>query len=246
MQSFFEDKVAIVSGGLKGIGASITVELAKAGVRVYALGRSNVDYDLSNDSVVNSRISFQSCDVSSFDSVSETVESIKKEAGKIDFLINNAGITKDNLIMRMSEKDWDDVININLKGAFNLSKTVSRIMMSQRYGRIVNIGSIVGTTGNAGQANYAASKAGMMGLTKSLAKELASRNILVNLIAPGYVQTSMTDKLSDEQLKAFTDNIPLKRAAKPEEVASTVMFFLSPAADYITGQILHVDGGLAM
>jgi 3-oxoacyl-[acyl-carrier protein] reductase len=168
------------------------------------------------------------------------------ESGRIDVLVNNAGITKDTLLMRMTEQDWDDVLNTNLKGAFLCCKAVARPMMSQRSGRIINISSIVGLRGNAGQVNYSSSKAGMIGLTKSLAQELASRNILVNCIAPGYIETDMTDKLNDDQRKAFADKIPLKRAAKPEEVANVVSFFANADSTYVTGQVIAVDGGLAM
>lgn len=246
MPCSFESKIAVVTGGAKGIGKAISAGLARKGATVYALGRSFDGEGFSDDADVNSRIRTVKCDVGDFASVSETVEMIGKEAGRIDFLVNNAGITKDNLLLRMTEQDWDDVLNINLKGVFNTCKTVSRMMISQRSGRIVNIGSIVGTTGNAGQVNYSAAKAGLAGLTKSLAKELASRNILVNLVAPGYVKTAMTDKLTDDQVASFKDNIPLKRVAAPEEIASAVLFFLSDQSSYITGQVLHVDGGLAM
>lgn len=241
------DKIAIVTGGTKGIGKAISVKLAENGARVIALARNiNGDLKLSESFEINSRISFKSCDVSDFDETSKVVEEIQKEFGRIDILVNNAGITKDNLLLRMSEKDWDDVININLKGMFNTCKVISRYMLSQRSGKIINIGSIVGTTGNAGQSNYSASKAGAIGFTKSLAKELASRNILVNLIAPGYVLTEMTDKLTEDQINAFKENIPLKRAAQPEDIASVVEFFASEKSNYITGQVLHVDGGLAI
>ena len=184
--------------------------------------------------------------VASEESVRLGFEHIIKEKGRIDGLVNNAGITKDTLLIRMSEQDWDDVLDTNLKGAFLCSKAVSRPMMSQRSGRIINISSIVGLRGNAGQVNYSSSKAGMIGLTKSLAQELASRNILVNCIAPGYIETDMTEKLNEEQRKAFSDKIPLKRSAKPKEIASVVSFFLSEESSYITGQVLCVDGGLAM
>ncbi|GAB5465374.1 MAG: 3-oxoacyl-[acyl-carrier-protein] reductase [Candidatus Kapaibacteriales bacterium] len=236
-------EVAIVTGGIKGIGAAISEKLANEGVTVIALGRSGTQEDAQS---IHSNVHFQSCDVSDTENVKEVFDGIAKEHGSIDYLINNAGVTKDGLLMRMSEKDWDAVIDINLKGVFNTSKAVCRQMMGQRSGRIVNIGSIVGSTGNAGQSNYSASKAGLIGFTKSMAKELASRGILVNLVAPGYVQTSMTDKLSEEQVKAFADSIPLKRAGNPEEIAETVWFFCSPASSYITGQVVHVDGGLAM
>lgn len=236
-----DNKVAVVTGGAKGIGLAISEKLAESGATVYALGRTT---DLELDSKKN--IKYRQCDVSDLESVTSTFNEIQKEAGSIDILVNNAGITKDNLILRMSESDFDDVISINLKGVFNTCKVVSRFMLSQKQGKIINIGSIVGTTGNAGQSNYAASKAGLIGFTKSLAKELAARNILVNLIAPGYVLTDMTDKLTEDQENAFKNNIPLKRAAEPGDIADVVAFFASDESRYITGQILHVDGGLAI
>lgn len=236
-----ENKVAVVTGGGKGIGLSISEKLASSGAKVYALGRSEVH---NIDSKFN--IIYRQCDVSNLESVTEVLNNIQKESGTIDILVNNAGITKDNLILRMTESDFDDVININLKGVFNTCKVASRFMLSQKQGRIINIGSIVGTTGNAGQSNYAASKAGLIGFTKSLAKELAGRNILVNLIAPGYVLTEMTNKLSEEQVNAFKDNIPLKRAGEPSDISDVVAFFASNESRYITGQVLHVDGGLAI
>lgn len=243
-----KDKIVIVTGGTKGIGKAITIAFAEAGAMVYAFGR-NLPLDSGNfseNSDANHRIVFMQVDVSNFESVTSAVGEIAKKEGRIDILVNNAGVTKDNLLIRMSESDWDMVMDINLKGSFNCIKAVSRTMMGQRYGRIINIGSIVGTVGNPGQANYSASKAGMIGLTKSLAKELASRNITVNLIAPGYVDTEMTQKLSDEQREYFVNNIPLKRVANSSEIASVAMFFASEGANYITGQVLHVDGGLAI
>lgn len=241
-------KTAIVTGGAKGIGRAISAKLASDGAIVYAFGRKAPEegMNLTGNAEVDARINFVSVDVSDFDALKSAIDTIVKETGSVDILVNNAGITKDNLLIRMSEKDFDDVININLKGAFLMAKAVSRQMMSQRKGRIINIGSIVGTIGNPGQTNYASSKAGMVGLTKSLAKELASRNILVNLVAPGYVKTAMTEKLSDEQRKYFEDNIPLKRIADPEDIANAVSFFSGEGSSYITGQVIHVDGGLAM
>jgi 3-oxoacyl-[acyl-carrier protein] reductase len=246
MEFNFSDKIGIVTGGAKGIGKGITEQLAKSGATVCVLGRTSPESELFEITELNNRVKFYSVDVSDFQKVSDTFEEIKKEFGKIDFLVNNAGITKDNLIIRMNEQDWDSVIDINLKGTFNCVKAASKIMMSQRNGRIVNIGSIVGTTGNAGQVNYSASKAGMIGLTKALAKELASRNVLVNLVAPGFIATDMTGKLNEEQLAKYIENIPVKRAGNPEDIAKVVAFFISDLANYITGQVIHVDGGLAI
>jgi 3-oxoacyl-[acyl-carrier protein] reductase len=244
----FEDKVAIVTGGCRGIGKAIVERLAKDGCRVYAL-----DYVLPQNpeemfagEEFQTKVSCLQTDVSSEASVNAAVETVIKEAGQISFLVNNAGITRDNLVLRMLERDWDSVLNTNLKGAFLCSKAVAKQMMTQRYGRIINIGSIVGTTGNAGQANYSASKAGLIGLTKSFAKEFGSRNILVNCVAPGFVISDMTEVLTEEQKKAYTEKIPLKRGATPTDIASVVSFFASEDASYLTGQVIHVDGGLAL
>jgi 3-oxoacyl-[acyl-carrier protein] reductase len=246
MKERFENRIAIVTGGCRGIGKSIAMKLASEGAFVYALDYviPSEDEVFSEQPELAARIKCMQADVTNFASVESCVSTIIEESKKIDILVNNAGITRDNLLMRMSEAEWDAVINTNLKGTFICTKIVSRPMMSQRYGRIVNIGSVVGIMGNAGQSNYSASKAGMVGFTKSIARELASRNILVNLIAPGYVRTAMTDKLSEEQRKAFLDNIPLKRVAEPEDIANSVAFLCSDDASYITGQVLNINGGL--
>lgn len=244
-----KDKIVIVTGGNKGIGKAISFKFAELGAKVKVFARTIPDDLLSfyaDKPQLSELIEFFAVDVADFESVSEAVNKIVKTEGKIDILVNNAGVTKDNLVMRMTPDDWDFVIDINLKGAFNCTKAVVRTMMGQRYGRIINIGSIVGTIGNPGQTNYSASKAGLIGMTKSLAKELASRNILVNLIAPGYVETNMTDALNDEQKAKLVDNIPLKRVASPSEIADVVVFFAHDDSKYITGQVLHVDGGLAI
>ncbi|OGU15333.1 MAG: 3-oxoacyl-[acyl-carrier-protein] reductase [Ignavibacteria bacterium GWB2_35_12] len=243
-----ENKTAIVTGGCRGIGKAIVERLAHDGAKVFAF-----DYVIPKpDEVFIEEIDIKGLvkciqvDVTQDNSVNNAVQEVMNDTGRIDILINNAGITRDNLLMRMSETEWDSVLNTNLKGAFLCTKAVSRIMMNQRSGRIINMGSIVGSIGNAGQVNYSSSKAGLIGMTKSLAKELGSRNILVNLIAPGYVITPMTEKLTDEQKQLYINNIPLKRGALPKDIANAVAFFTSDDSAYITGQVMHVDGGLAI
>ncbi|MBI5471504.1 MAG: 3-oxoacyl-[acyl-carrier-protein] reductase [Ignavibacteriae bacterium] len=244
-----DNSVALVTGGGRGIGKAIVVALAEAGAKVaftYKSSAAAAD-ELVKELSANGRTvrAFQSDAVSNV-SAGEVVDAVMKEFGKIDILVNNAGITKDGLLMRMSEEDWDVVLSNNLKSVFNFTKAAIRPMMSQRSGKIINITSVVGVSGNAGQANYAASKAGIIGFTKSVAKELGSRNIAVNAVAPGYVETDMTGKLTADQKKALTDFIPLKRTAQAHEIASVVKFLASPDANYITGQVLCVDGGLTM
>ncbi|MBI1805980.1 MAG: 3-oxoacyl-[acyl-carrier-protein] reductase [Ignavibacteria bacterium] len=244
-----ENKIAFVSGGSRGIGRSVALTLADAGAHVMISYRSAAQEARSVVDQIQQMgresVAFQ-VDVSQFNLSREIVEKVVEQFKKLDILVNNAGITKDNLLMRMSEEDWDAVINTNLKSVFNMTKAAIRPMMAQRSGKIINITSIAGIIGNAGQANYAASKAGMIGFTKSLAKELGSRNIQVNAVAPGFVETDMTAKLSEEQRKKLVENIPLRRTAKPEEIAAAVKFLASAAADYITGQVICVDGGMVM
>lgn len=244
----FYNKVAVVTGGCRGIGKAVVLRFLKEGAKVYALDYvvPNKDEVFIEDDTLSKNIVIMQLDVTNAEQVEEVFSKINELEGKIDFLVNNAGITRDSLLIRLSEDNWDAVINTNLKGAFLCTKAVSKYMMQKRYGRIVNLGSVVGIMGNAGQANYSASKAGLIGLTKSVAKELGSRNILVNYVAPGFVKTPMTDVLSEEQRNEFLKNIPLKRAAEPEDIANVITFFCSDDASYLTGQILHIDGGMVM
>lgn len=244
-----QDKIALVTGGSRGIGRSIAIALADEGAHVaitYRSAASSAEEVLKTIRAKGRKASGHQSDARQFDEAQKVVDAVVKEFGRLDVLVNNAGITKDTLLMRMTEQDWDDVIDTNLKSAFAFSKAACRPMMGQREGRIINISSIAGVIGNAGQTNYAASKAGLIGITKTLAKELASRNIQVNAVAPGFVDTDMTEKLNPQQKEALMNIIPLKRTAKPEEIASVVVFLASPASSYMTGQVLCVDGGIVM
>lgn len=240
-------QTAIVTGGSRGIGRAVAFALAKSGANVAIISRSNNE---STEAIAEQLSSFgvraisYGCDVSNFDESAVIVKQIINDFGDIGILVNNAGITRDKLIMQMSESDFDDVININLKGAFNMTHHVSRQLIRRKDGRIINITSVAGLIGNAGQANYAASKAGMIGLTKSTAKELAPRGITVNAIAPGFVDTDMTKDLSDSSV--LKESIPLARMADAEEIANLALYLASPAAAYITGEVIRIDGGLAM
>ncbi len=243
------NQVAVVTGGRRGIGRAIAELLARRGADV-VIGDCTEDPGRDTAAQIaaaTGRRAMANCvDVSNADSAKEFIESAVKEFGRVDILVNNAGITRDNLMIRISDQDWDSVINVNLKGAFNCCKAVARHMMKQRYGRIVNITSVVGLAGNAGQVNYSASKAGLIGLTKSLAKELGSRNVTVNAVAPGFVTTALTDVLQQEYKDAAIKMTPLGRAGTPEDIARAVAFFVSEDAAFITGQILSVDGGFVM
>ncbi|PLR97316.1 3-oxoacyl-[acyl-carrier-protein] reductase [Bacillus sp. T33-2] len=244
-----EGKVALVTGASRGIGKEIALELAREGANVvvnYAGSEARALEAVEEiKSMDREAIAVQS-DVSNPESVASLVKETIDTFGKLDILVNNAGITKDNLLMRMKESEWDDVINTNLKGVFLCTKAVTRQMMKQRSGRIINISSIVGVSGNPGQANYVAAKAGVIGLTKTTAKELASRGITVNAVAPGFITTDMTDKLDADVKNEMLKQIPLARFGQPEDIARTVVFLASDDTSYITGQTIHVDGGMVM
>ena len=249
MQSYnLNNKVAIVTGASHGIGSVIAKELAKHGVKIILNGRNFKSLNEVKEEIIsfNGVAEVMEGDVSCIDSFSKIANDTVKIFGHIDILINNAGITKDNIIIKMKESEWDDVLNINLKGCYNGIKSVSKNMVKNKYGRIINITSIIGQIGNQGQANYAASKAGIIGLTKSTAKELGSRNITVNAIAPGYISTKMTQNLKDEIKNEMKSSIPLRKFGSPYDIANLVCFLVSDNASYITGQTINVDGGMVM
>lgn len=245
-----ENKVALITGGSRGIGKAIAEKFAKNGYNLVInyVSDSTKTEELAKEFQEGNNIEvlFVKADVTDFNSCENMVKQAIEKFGKVDVLVNNAGITKDGLLMRMKEEDFDKVINVNLKGTFNVTKNVVPYMMKQKNGRIVNISSVVGVTGNAGQCNYAASKAGIIGFTKSLAKELASRNILVNAIAPGFIKTDMTDVLADAVKETINTQIPLKKMGESYEVANAVYFLGNEENTYITGQVLNVDGGMIM
>ena len=243
----FEGQVALVTGASRGIGAAIAMELAKKGLTV--IGTATSDQGATN--ISQSFATFPGCigktlNVNDAAAAEALIESIVKEHGGLHVLVNNAGITRDMLAMRLKDDDWDAVMDTNLKAVFRMSRGVMRTMMKQRYGRIINITSVVGSSGNAGQSNYAAAKAGVAGMTRALARELGSRHITVNCIAPGFIETDMTGSLSDEQKKTLLGQIPLGHLGKPHDVAHAVAFLASPQASYITGQEIHVNGGMYM
>ena len=241
-----KNKVAIITGASRGIGKSIAEEISKSGAHVVCVSRSRDDLlKISNKlSDEGFSSSFFVCDVSDFSDFKKLIDDTVSKFNRVDILVNNAGITKDNLIMRMPESDWDKVIDVNLKGVFNGIKAISRQMMKQKHGRIINISSIVGLIGNPGQANYAASKAGVIGLGKAISKELASRNITVNTIAPGYIETDMVEDIQETVKEDLFKQIPLGRIGKPSDIATAVLYLASDEAGYITGQTLTIDGGM--
>lgn len=240
-------KTAIITGGSRGIGKGIALEFAKQGANVAFTYSSSVEAAKALEAELQSfgvKAKGYQSDASSFTQSEQFVDEVLKDFGAIDILINNAGITKDNLLLRMSEEDFDKVIEVNLKSIFNMTKAVQKTMLKQKSGSIINISSVVGVQGNAGQANYAASKAGILGFTKSVALELGSRNIRCNVIAPGFIETEMTAKLNPEVVEGWRNAIPLKRGGQPEDIANACVFLASEMASYITGQTLRVDGGM--
>lgn len=244
-----DGKVAIVTGASRGIGKEIALALAKEGAHIIVNYSGSVDKanEVAEEiRAIGREAEAVKCNVAGANSVQEMVKATIEKFGKLDILVNNAGITRDNLLMRMKEEEWDDVINTNLKGVFLCTKAVTRQMMKQRSGRIINIASIVGVMGNAGQANYVAAKAGVIGLTKTTARELASRGITVNAIAPGFITTDMTDQLDEEVKEAMLKQIPLSKFGSGQDIAKAALFLASDDANYITGQTLHVDGGMVM
>ena len=247
-EKFLEGQVALVTGASRGLGKAIAVALAARGAAVAAVARSEAALGKTLEAIRGAGGTAEGFpgDVSQTEAMEALAEKITDRFEKIDVLVNNAGVTRDGLLARMKSEDWDAVINTNLKGAFNLTRTIGRTMVRQRSGKIINISSVIGLMGNAGQANYAASKAGLIGFSKSVAREFASRGITCNVICPGFIETDMTRELGDDLRKKLLERIPLQRFGKPEDVAGVVEFLCSPAASYITGQILTVDGGMVM
>lgn len=244
MSQELDGQVALVTGGSRGIGLGIAKALSEGGAKVAVIGRSGDRAREAARSLANEGHAGFSCDVASVDDVTATVSAVESALGPVDILVNNAGITRDNILLRLKDEDWDEVMQVNLKGAFNMTRALTRGMMKRRDGVILNISSVVGLVGNPGQSNYAASKAGLLGFTRSVAKELASRNIRCNAIAPGYIETDMTGELDEKQTAALQERIPLGRLGTPDDIAGVARFLAGPAARYITGQVLAVDGGM--
>jgi 3-oxoacyl-[acyl-carrier protein] reductase len=244
----FKDEVVLVTGSTRGIGKEIAARFAQEGAIVIIIGRNAQLADQVKDELLGKGLKAESfgCDVTNITNVHEITTKILDKHKRIDILVNNAGITKDNLLLRMSVSDWDEVMNVNLRGVFNCTKVITKVMLKAKKGKIINISSIIGIVGNVGQANYAASKAGIIGFTKSVAREIASRGITVNAIAPGYIKTDMTAELNDKARAAILPNIPLGRLGEANDVAGTCLFLASNQASYITGQTIVVDGGMAI
>ncbi|MDD5570668.1 MAG: 3-oxoacyl-[acyl-carrier-protein] reductase [Bacteroidales bacterium] len=242
-----ENKTALITGASRGIGRAIATKFAQEGANVAFSDLFQDDNMKSLETELTSlgvKAKGYASDASSFASADELINNVARDFGKIDILVNNAGITRDNLLMRMSEEEWDLVLKVNLKSVFNITKAVQKVMLKQRFGSIINMSSVVGVEGNAGQSNYSASKAGMIGFTKSIAQELGSRNIRCNAIAPGFIETEMTAKLPEEVKQNWIKGIPLKRAGKPSDVANIATFLASDLSDYVSGQVIHVCGGM--
>lgn len=244
-----EGKVALITGAARGIGRAIALKYASEGCDIAftdLVYNDQVEQTCADIEAYGVRVQFYAGNAADFEQAHETVKQVKADFGRIDILVNNAGITKDGLLLRMSEDQWDRVININLKSAFNFTHACAPIMMSQRTGSIISLSSVVGVSGNAGQANYSASKAGIIGLTKSVAKEFGSRGVRANAIAPGFILTDMTAALGEEQLKQWEQTIPLRRGGKPEDVANVALFLASELSSYVSGQVIHCCGGMNM
>tara|TARA_B100000614_G_scaffold229368_1_gene221721 strand:+ start:12471 stop:13226 length:756 start_codon:yes stop_codon:yes gene_type:complete len=241
-----ENKVAIITGASKGIGKSISKKLSEYGCKIAMIGRNKMDLDIAKREIKSKQVMIFKCDVLDKKEFKNVTQKIFEKWGKIDILINNAGINRDKLLLRLSDEDWDDVININLKGIFNTTQIVSRYMLKNRYGKIINISSVIGQIGNSGQCNYAASKAGIDGMTRALAVEFGSKNINVNAIAPGFIKTQMTKKLDEKNQKQMLDNIPLNKLGSANDIANLACYLSSELSNYITGQIINVDGGMTI
>jgi 3-oxoacyl-[acyl-carrier protein] reductase len=251
MMNLLSDKTAIITGGSRGIGKAIALGFAGQGASIAIFGThpekgKEALQQLQAQALEGQKVSFYQLDVSDNAQVEKAVEQVYADFGQVDILVNNAGVTRDNLLMRLSEEDWETVLNTNLKSIYSTCRAVVRPMMKARQGKIINISSVVGLMGNAGQTNYAASKSGMIGFTKSLAKELASRGICVNCIAPGFIETDMTGALNEKQKEAILAQVPMQKMGKPQDIAHAALYLASPLADYVTGQVLTVDGGMVM